>query len=110
MDMVSMKRDVVKDYTFGGIDPTPSPYPYGLSICLDEDSIGKLGLIALPMVGEKMTLTAKVEVRNVSMSESAERGKDRRVELQITDMALGASDDKPEGTDHAKVLYEMEDM
>jgi hypothetical protein len=110
MDMVSMKRDVVKEYTLGGVDPTPSPYPYGLSICLDEDSIGKLGLIALPMVGEKMTLTAKVEVRGVSMSESAGRGKDRRVELQITDMALGASDDEPEETDHAKVLYEMEDM
>jgi hypothetical protein len=105
-----MKQVSEMEPVAGSLYPETPQYPYGLVVCLDEQSIKKLGLIAMPMVGEKMKLNAVVEVRSVGINDSSERGKDRRIELQITDMALSASDDKPEGTNHAKVLYEMEDM
>lgn len=64
-------------------------YPYGLEVRLDRTSLDKLGMQALPEVGEEMTLTATVYVKNVRM-EAGERDNDsREVCLQITEMSLG---------------------
>ena len=64
-------------------------YPWGLSITLDEDALGKLDLEALPEVGKEMTLYAKVDVTSVSSHESADGGGPRRsLSLQITEMCL----------------------
>lgn len=68
-------------------------YPYGLCLDLNKTVLEKLGLDALPRVGEKMVLTAKVEV--VRVSSSAGKGhSDRTLGLQITDMELDSQDFK----------------
>lgn len=76
-------------------------YPWGLCLHLNEEAIDKLGLPALPGVGEAMMLHARVMVNSVSMNES-QNGKNRSLELQITDMGLGAEEKK---SDAAEALY-----
>ncbi|KAG2171874.1 hypothetical protein INT44_002519 [Umbelopsis vinacea] len=64
-------------------------YPYGLSICLDDETLAKLGITELPKVGTVMQLTALVEVCSVSQYENQD-GADNSLSLQITDMELAA--------------------
>lgn len=66
-------------------------YPYGLCISLDEDGMAKLGMDNPPPVGAKLTLQAIVVVTSASAYQTQGEGPERRVELQITDMALGAA-------------------
>jgi hypothetical protein len=86
-------------------DETPK-YPYGLKLDLDEEGLAKLKITELPKVGEKMVLTAQVEVCSVSQYESKEGGADQRVSLQITAMALeGGAKEAPAKADPAQTLY-----
>ncbi len=65
----------------------PSQYPYGLKIHLDNESFEKLKL-EVPNVGDKMTLTATVEVCSVSQQSFKEGEKRTDVSLQIVEMEL----------------------
>lgn len=71
-------------------------YPYGLRVNLDEDALDALGMKTLPKVGGMMYLGANVKVVGVTdnehMSDGGETHRHRSVELQITDMGLGATD------------------
>lgn len=69
--------------------PKPMEYPWGLELRLEEESIAKLGLATLPAAGGEMTLHAKVKVTSVG-SYSNDKGEQRTITLQVTDMALGA--------------------
>jgi hypothetical protein len=69
-------------------------YPYGLTICLCDDELAKLGITEIPKVGSVMQLTALVEVCSVSQYENQE-GADSNLSLQITDMELAASNSEP---------------
>lgn len=71
----------------------PSPYPYGLCISLDEESLSKLGVEKLPQIGTKVLLMAKATVESVE-ARATQEGKYRNMRLQITDLEL--SDAKPE--------------
>src|SRR6185369_7597591 len=87
--MVNMKMSAeeAKEYT----QPTPGDapeYPWGLCISLDEDSIAKLGITSLPAVGSQMQVQALVTVSSTSENNTQSGEKERRVELQITDMEL----------------------
>lgn len=77
-------------------------YPYGLRIDLNEDSLESLGMVTMPQVGQKMIVTARVEV--CSVSEYANQGGDKNqsVCLQITDMDLAPDKEKQ---DVQKKLY-----
>lgn len=87
MKMVNLKRTEKREPEMPvGAE---SEYPYGLSICLDSDTLKKLGIKDLPAVGTKMTIECKVEV--CSTSEYASKmGVDQSLSLQITDMGVGA--------------------
>lgn len=63
-------------------------YPWGLSLSLDNDSLEKLGIDALPDVDDEMLVMARVKVTRVSAVDTADGGKQRDVALQITDMQL----------------------
>lgn len=104
MEMTNLKMsdDDAKEYAQPTLAAGTPEYPYGLCICLDEDTISKLGITTLPKVGQSMTMQAKVEVRSVSDSNSKDMGRQRRLELQITDMALAGSKGKE---DTAKAIY-----
>ena len=76
-------------------------YAYGLRVDLRDEEIEKLG-ISLPEVGSTMVLVANVKV--ISVRESADaNGKDRNVELQITEMELAPYEKND--ADHVKKLY-----
>lgn len=74
---------------------TPKPadvpmYPYGLCICLDEDSLKKLGLDESPAeAGDGVQLIAMAKVTSSRSTEGADGKPHRSIELQITHMALG---------------------
>lgn len=91
MKMVSMENDAAeaKEASMPTLADAPK-YPYGLKISLNNDSIEKLGIPAMPAVGKKMMLHAMVEVCCVSEYDSKEGGKNSSMELQITEMALEA--------------------
>jgi hypothetical protein len=63
-------------------------YPYGLRITLGPEVLEKLDLVKLPEVGQMMGLHAVVEVVGVNLENAENGGRDKRVELQITDLCL----------------------
>lgn len=71
-------------------------YPYGLCLCLDEDSITKLGIDPLPEVGDGAQIIAMVKVTSVSSRDTGD-GPCRRVELQITHLAIDEDSETVEG-------------
>lgn len=99
MAMVSLKRDVKVEPSDTMLVPSAmrEEYPYGCCLSLDEETLTKLGMTELPKAGSTITFTAQARVASTSVrSEAAEPGegegaeKERRVELQITNMDLGA--------------------
>lgn len=62
-------------------------YPYGLSICLDDEVLAKLGITEMPAIGSTFMLTARVEVCSTSQYQNQD-GADKSMSLQITDMEL----------------------
>ena len=67
-------------------------YPWGLNICLNDDSLDKLGVKTLPAVGTEVTIVAKATV--AATRESATEGGDAQasMDLQITDMQIDGLD------------------
>ena len=87
--MKSMK--IVKKDARGEEVVSESPYPYGLSLNLENDALDKLEIKTLPEVGAVMFLQAKVAVTSVSEYKSQDNKEPRRsVSLQITDMELAS--------------------
>jgi hypothetical protein len=107
MELKSMKMSPAeqKEYAQPSLvtGPDAPSYPWGLCLTVDDDALEKLGLPALPTVGQTMMLMASVEVKSVSASQ---RGDElyRSLELQITDMALEPSA-AAKKQDTAEVLY-----
>lgn len=92
MKLVSMKTtpaEAKKEADeWAGKATTQPEYPYGLTICLDDDMLKKLGIAGMPAVGTPMTLTAKVEVCSASQYSTVGKDTEQNVSLQITDMSL----------------------
>ncbi|MBR8460772.1 hypothetical protein KDW07_26895 [Burkholderia dolosa] len=101
MNLVSMKLTAAEAKSESGIaqpaaaDTDQPAYPYGLTICLDDEALAKLGLSPLPDVGTPMTLMARVEVCSKSQYQNQD-GTDTSLSLQITDMALAPETQSPE--------------
>jgi hypothetical protein len=104
MAMISMKQEAEREEMPGEIEYDEPMYPYGLCLSLEQDQMEKLGITALPSVGTEMTITAKVFVKGTSAYET-QGGKDMSMQLQITDMEIGASDKAPTAERSATLLY-----
>lgn len=104
MSLVNMKMSSEErsEYSTAINEPMESKYPYGLSIDLDDGSLDKLGITALPKVGTEMMITAKVVVKSVSSNQYEGSDAESRVCLQITDMEVGGESKKE---DKATALY-----
>lgn len=104
MKLVSMKKEGGHGKDCHCCDAVPSgcsepDYPWGTRLNLDEEQIAALGLKAMPAVGAPVGVEAVATV--ISVSEEQRDGKTfRRLELQITDMAIAAA-----GTDKYAALY-----
>lgn len=88
-----------------GSDPDLPKYPYCLKLYLDDEVLAKLGMATLPAVGAKMTMMAVVEITGTSERQN-QKGTSQCLDLQITDMALGAGPDKTP----AQGLYSASNM
>lgn len=101
--LISMKLSPAEAKTEAAPDPTPPSYPYGLSLYLDEEALGKLGLDDLPKAGAAMAVQAEAVVTSVSSSQRSDGTTSRSLNLQITALALGPKT-PPKGA--AEALYE----
>lgn len=63
-------------------------YPWGLEICLNDESLDKLGVKALPAVGTEVTIVAKATVSSTSENATEGSGTRANMSLQITDMQV----------------------
>jgi hypothetical protein len=80
-------KEEVAEYT----EPTPPEYSYGTRLCLDDETLQKLGITELPKVGTVVTIVAKAEVISRSEYESKRDGKtndSKSCDLQLTDMEI----------------------
>jgi hypothetical protein len=82
--------------------PEAPRYPWGLTVDLNDEVLSKLKMTTLPSVEDAFVLVAKVYVKGVRANETAESGKNRNVELQITALCLEDVDDAAE---YADVLF-----
>lgn len=105
VDMEMSAEEAREEY---GTAPTSDgdlpKYPYGLSISLDDESLAKLGITALPTVGTAMTLTARVEVCSTSQYQDRKGESESSLSLQITAMELSPASESA-STDAASLLY-----
>ena len=102
MELASMKLSAERQKEYGSptaLEGDMPAYPYGLCIHLGEDQIKQLGIAAMPSAGQAMTLIARVEVKNAGVRDTAENGKIRDMDLQITDMALAPEAKKESAAD-----------
>lgn len=90
MALINMKmsREEAKEYAPQAIDSEGPEYPYGLCICLNDDSLEKLGITNLPKVGTEMMIMAKVKVTSTRAYSDKEGEAESSVDLQITDMEI----------------------
>jgi hypothetical protein len=89
----------------GPSDASDAPqYPYGLSIDLDDGSLEKLGITALPKVGTEMMVTARCVVKSISSYDTQGGEAESRVCLQITDMDIGQTENA-QNDNRATMLY-----
>lgn len=80
-------------------------YPYGTSLYIDEDIMAKLGMTELPKVGSQIKISAMATVTSVSQRQEANGETCQNVELQITDMELGAPQQTKTDLERANMLY-----
>lgn len=97
-DMKPMKieyplRDVTFEENSSDFRPNADKpeYPYGLRLCLDNDTLKKLGITKVSAVGSKMKLNALVEVCSTSAYETKENGMMQTMDLQIVEMGLSGN-------------------
>ncbi len=94
MKTVSMKRakDEKKE---DGCEPcsvtSHEDYPWGLRITLDDEQLKSLGMSALPAVGMPVGIEAIGLIVSASENSVDDGKSERRVEIQITDLAIAAS-------------------
>lgn len=91
MGLTSMKRDPQsrrQAETAIAAEIDEPEYPWGLNIHLEEEDLKRLGAKETFEAGEDMVMTATVSVKSFTEEDTETQGKQRRLELQITDMEL----------------------
>ncbi len=102
---MALSQEQKQEYAEPTVLADAPKYPYGLELRLDGEILERLGLPALPGVGQKMMLHARVEVVSVSQHESQQGGKNACLCLQITEMALEKDAEKKEKAPMESKLY-----
>lgn len=106
--MISMKLTAAEakaETMLGDAEEDGGPqYPYGLTLCIDDEMLAKLGITELPKVGAVFYIEAKAEVCSTSQYAN-QNDTDTSMSLQITDMSLSTTDDDAGKPDIANRLY-----
>lgn len=97
MALISMKQSPEEAAEYNATsNPGEAPmYPYGLTLCLNDDSLKKLGM-PLPGVGQEFTLTARVKCTSARADEVQDGDHEIGADFQITDMQLDGGSKSPE--------------
>ena len=74
-----------KQYTEAQPVEDMEKYPYGLSVCLTNDILAKLG-IAVPVVGSSLKIEAIAKVTGSRTNEQLDGDQNASVDIQITAM------------------------
>jgi hypothetical protein len=103
MAMVDMKmsKEEAKEQNEPQTADDGPRYPYGLSINLDDDVLGKLGIGDSLKVGDEVTFTAKAMVTSKSGYQTTIGDSESSMGLQITEMEMGGDG----GSATTKMLY-----
>lgn len=83
--MVNMKSDPKTAAEEACCADAPA-YPYGLTLCLNSESLEKLGITTLPPIGARLRISAVATVTSISQNQEADGDEEKRIELQVTDM------------------------
>lgn len=81
------KKKRAKEFDPKNVDAQPD-YPYGTRLSLDDAALEKLGIDELPKAGSELHVTGIVKVTGTSQNADEKGSSDRRVELQITHLAI----------------------
>lgn len=100
-----------KERSYESIMCEPPDYPYGLELCLDDETLEKLGVGELPEVGEVVTIMGYARV--VSVAESAlgddeDDGTNKCMRLQITDLSVSEGGPEEDDEEPHDKLYDKE--
>lgn len=103
-DMARSPEDLKKDRDMPmavAMKASGPTYPYGLTISLDNETLEKLGIDGdLPSVGEMIHIAGMAKVTCASETERTTEGDGketcRRIELQLTHMAVENEDEETE--------------
>lgn len=96
VDMANSPADLAENAKPYDLQKHAQPlYPYGLCLCLQDEQLKKLGLDSMPEAGDMIHLQAIGRVTSASENETTE-GVKRRVEIQLTHIALADEHDAPE--------------
>lgn len=98
MELVNLKKEEESRLEMAS---KPEPYPYGLCIHLDTDTLKKLGITDLPEVGSEFKLLAKAIVKSTHESEYLNEKENKCMDLQITDMAVKLIDNRSD----SEIMY-----
>lgn len=95
VDMKLSKKDGdrLNEPTVSGAPEGPR-YPWGLTLRLENESLEKLGIKEMPDAGTECEVMAMAKVVSVEKREVAGGKSRRHMELQITKLAIGHSDDQ----------------
>jgi hypothetical protein len=80
-------------------EPSAPTYPYGLTLCLCNEELEKLGLDGECEVGDLLHVHAMAKVTSVSKMDNESSGPSCRVELQIVSMVGENEDDENEAAE-----------
>lgn len=91
IDMTLSKEEAKEEsYLSSPSDDNLPRYPWGLSLCLDDDTLKKLG-VGMMAVGTQMTLTAQVIVTGTRSSQNQGGDSEQSMDLQITAMEINSA-------------------
>jgi len=95
INLKSMRRPKRKSRDGAEVAFDEDPFPFGLMLRFDDETLKKLGMTEMPEVGSKQVVYAVGEITEVSERETnrpnaVKRGDavNRNVELQITDLQV----------------------
>lgn len=91
-----------KQYTEAQPVEDMEKYPWGLSICLSDDILKKLGL-AVPAVGTQLKIEAIAKVTGSRTNEQLDGDQNASVDIQITAMDIKPADSVSD--DRAERMY-----
>lgn len=81
-------------------------YPYGLCLCLNDESMKKLGLTDPMPVGTEVTVTARAKITSVRACEEVDGDKDSSMDVQITELEISPVQRQP----NPQALYSNSNM